>query len=149
MLLQPGDQAIHVGDGARLRCPILAGPARKLALEIAARPAEISKPDLADIDVMERGQRAIHGVVDGSAFLVAGKVRQGRVPEDAAVDEAHDKEHAADRGILGRQEQCVGDGHFRSFQGPHHAIFAIHLVGGFQKLARRLGAQYIAAAFRP
>ncbi len=71
MRLQPGDQPVHVGDRAGFRGAVLAGPAGELAFEIIAGFAEIAEPDRFDIDVVQCGQRGVHGVVDRRALLVA------------------------------------------------------------------------------
>jgi hypothetical protein len=144
--LEPFDQPIHVGDGFRLGGPVLAGPARELALEIVAGLAEIAEADGANIDIVQGGKRGIHGIVDRRPLVIAGSVRQRRIPEDAAIEIFHDIEHAADRGFLAREMQHARHWHSRAGQRTHHPEFAVDLMRGFQQLSRRLGAKHIAAA---
>ncbi len=145
---QPGDQLVHVGNAAGFRGAVLAGPTRKLPFEIIAWPAEIAETHGLDIDVVQGRERAVHGVVDRGALVIVARFRQRRIPEDAAVEEIHDVEHAADRRILGRQMQHCGHRYGGTGKRLHHPEFAVDLMRRFQQLPGRLGAQHVAATGR-
>ena len=84
--------------------------------------------------------RVVHGVVDRGAL---GRVGAGhlRLPEHAAVDEAHHVERRAGDALVRAIDQRLGHRKFLRMQRADDAIFAVDRVRRRQQLARRLAAQ--------
>lgn len=68
-----------------------------------------------------------------------GDVGQGRVFEDAAVEEGHDVEGGAYDAVVFTETEGAWDGHVGLLEGVDDAVFAVDLMGGLgEELARRL-----------
>jgi hypothetical protein len=94
---------------------------------------------------VQGGQGPVHLVVDGGAIMV-GKIGQGGIPEDTAIDKLHDIEHAADNTVVIAEHQHLRYRHFGVGQGAHDPVFPVHGVGGLKQLAGRLAPQHVATA---
>ncbi len=118
---------------------VLLGPAVDLAQHVVAGTAEVLQADGLVVGVVQVGERLQGGHVDGVALgrLV---LRQGLVPEDAALDHVHHVEHGADHALV--LAQAVGARHreTRGAEGRDHPVFPVHRVRRRQQLARRLAA---------
>ena len=68
VLRQPFDQLLHRLDLLGLRGAVLLGPAADLALQIVARLAVVAQADRVVVDLVQRGDHAVHLVVDGGAL---------------------------------------------------------------------------------
>ena len=100
---QPFDEPVHRLDRLGDRGEVLLGPAADLALEVVARLAVVGQADAGRLDRVQRGDDAVHLVVDRGAAGVVER-RQRLVPEHAAVDELHDVEGAADDALVFAQQ---------------------------------------------
>ncbi len=135
---QPGDQIVHLLDLFRFGRLVLLAPASDLAREIIARLAVIGKADGGVIDAVQRGDHAVHFVVDRCALSLRHP-RQRLVPQHAAFDAIHDVESAPNHVLV--LAQGVGPRHrdIGLAQGADHAELAIHGMRRGQQLGRRAG----------
>ena len=93
---------------------------------------------------MQPRQRLSHAFVHGGAFI-GRAARQACIGEDPAIHPFHQIEwRADDLPILAKQE-LLGDGISGVMQRLLHTIFTVDLMGGWQKLARRLLPQDVLA----
>ncbi len=144
VLLEPGDDLVDIRQVLGLRGAVLLGPARQLAGEIVAGPAEIAEADGRRIDHVQGGERRVHRVIDRRALLV-GDLGDRRVPDDPAIDEFHHVEGGADDALVLAEDMHLRHGNGRAAERLHHAIFAVDGMGGLEELPRRLLAQHGAA----
>ena len=128
---------------------VLLAPASDLALEIVARLAVAGQPARGEIDLVQRGDHAVHLVVDRAA-LGGAHVGQSLVPEHAALHVLHEVESATDDGFVLAQRNHFGYWHVCTGQALHHRVFALDGVGGGQQLGHRpgLGAHHVAVRGR-
>ena len=96
---------------------------------------------------MQPRQRRVHAVVNGCA-LCRVRIRHLRLPEHAAVGEAHDIEGGAGNGIVRAIDEGLRYRKALCVQGGDDPKFPIHRMSGGQQLAGRLAPQHIAAARR-
>ncbi len=146
VLRQPVDQAVHGRDRLGLRQFVLLAPALDLAREVVARLAVVGQADGGVVHAVQRGDHAVHFVVDRRA-LGAGHAGQGLVPQHAALHELHDVEGAADHGLVLAQRTHPGDRHVRPGERIHHAVLALDGVRRRQQLGfrPRFGAHHVGA----
>ncbi len=103
---QPCHQLVHLGDRLGDGGHVLLAPAADLALEIVAGLAVAGKAALGELHGVQRGDHAVHLVVDGAALAVV-HAGQGLVPQDAALHELHDVEGTAnDRFVFAQARAC-------------------------------------------
>jgi hypothetical protein len=141
---QPFEQLVHRLDGLGFRRLVLLAPARDLARDVAARPAEVGQAEADIVDGMQAGEHVELGPVDRQpAFL--GNLGQQRVPQHPAVAIFHDVESGADDAVVLAQRVGPGGRHIGLIQRRNHAEFPIDRMGRRQQLARRLAAQHVAA----
>ena len=139
VLRQPFDQPVHGLVGAGDRGLVLLAPARDLALEIVAGPAEIGQAECGHIQLVQRGDDAVHLVVDRRALL-ARHARQRLVPEHAALHELHHVEGAADDRFVLAQQVHARHRHLAAGQRVHDPELALHRMGRGQQPGRRARA---------
>src|ERR1700756_96531 len=80
-------------------CDLGPAPAADLPVEVIAGLAVVGEAALGELHGMQRGDHAVHLVVDRIALL-RRKPGQGLVPQHAALLELHDVERAADDGFV-------------------------------------------------
>ena len=140
MFRQPFDQALHGVDLFGFRGAILLRPALDLARDVILAAAEIGEADLRRIERMQARDGVVHGVVDRGALGRVG-ARHLRLPEHAAVDEAHHIKRRAGNALVRAIGQRLCHRKFLRMQRTDHAVFAVDRVRRRQQLARRLAAQ--------
>ena len=128
-----------------LRRLVLLAPARDLARDVAARPAEVGEAERRVVDGMQAGQHVELRLVDRQPALLR-HLGQQRIPQHAAVAIFHDVEGGADHAVVLAQRIGRGRRHVGLVQRRNHAEFAVDRMGRRQQLARRLAAQHVAAA---
>jgi hypothetical protein len=116
----------------------LLGPACDLALEVVAGPAVAGQARGLHVDLVQRGDHAVHLVVDRGAFG-AGHAGQRLVPQHAARDELHHVERAADHRLVLAQQEHARHRHGGGVQRLHHRELAVDRVGRRQQPGRRAG----------
>jgi len=145
VLRQPFDQLVHRLDFLQLGSLVLLRPARDLALEIVAGPAEILQPDRAEVDRVQQRDHPVHLVPDRLP-LGLHHPRQRLVPQHAPFHAIHHVEHRADHRVVFAQYVRPGDRESNRVQRTDHAILAVDRMRRRQQLARRLSAQRVALA---
>ena len=119
----------------------------QLAGEIAAGLAVIGKTGGGDVDSMKPGEALVHGVINRPPAR-ARQFGQRRVPEDAPVDEDHQKEGGADHAVVLAQRERARGRKPGPLQRLEHAKLALDHMRALQELARRLAAQHVSAVRR-
>ena len=146
---QPFHQPVHLFNGLGDGGDVLLAPASNLAVEVVARLAVVGQAPVSKLHGVQRGNHAVHFVVDGTAFgrRHAG---QGLVPQHATLHALHHVEGAANHRFVFAQHMHAGHGHIGALQAAHHGEFALDGVGRRQQLGHwaGLGTHHVAGAGR-
>ena len=145
---QPLDQLLDFGNVLGLGGAILLGPAVDLAREIISGPAEIGKPDLLRIEIVQMRQRLDLAGEDFPPRI--GRLgRQRRIPEHAALLHRHDVEGRADDVVVGAERIGARDRKARLLrQRGDDAELAVDRMRRRQQFAERLAPHHIGAIGR-
>ena len=118
-----------------------------LALVVVAGAAEGTEPHRLRRDRVQGREHIGEVAVDGGAFGGRG-LRHERIRVHPAFDLLHDVEPGTDDARVLAQHVHPRNRHGSRFEGLHHPVLPIHLVGGGEERAGRLLAEDVLATPR-
>ena len=105
----------------------------KLAVVEASLTAVVFETNALGLDAVEFGQSG-DGAVPHLSSVFGAHIWDGRVLEDATVEERHDVKSRAYDGVVFTKTVCLGDWHVGMLESMEDAVFSVDLMG-------RLGEQ--------